>query len=239
MSMGIKEKLAAIAVAKVTELASSEAMDGAINTVLNKIGKASGTATIDEHIQKVQNNYLVIKARSFSVGTIVGLFSGDGLVSDDLGRYQVETSDGRLKYAVKAKITATDRDILDLYDENSRKLGHIKEHLLPMGVPVFEKDVKKCTVFWGKEKLCVLKKYKSFGEKHIDVVEGKAKVSCKGKEIKISCYGRDIALLHEVTVNLRDGYVDRFVMEPYSKEDEALGVLFATAIDLLGSHNLY
>ena len=66
-----------------------------------------------------------------------------------LGVIKIVDGNGTLKYKSNAENTITDREILDLFDANGNKIGYVKEHLISTGVPLFEKEVKKCTVFLG------------------------------------------------------------------------------------------
>ena len=235
--MGIKNELKALAAEKVSALISSEGIDDAIYSVFNKLGKAAGITPTDDLTKKVEKNCLVVKARLPSLGTLLDLFSDEEVESvDKTGKYLVVDTDGKILYRVDAEETVIDREILDLFNASEERIGCIKEHILPMGVPIFERDVKKCSVFWGKDKLCVLKKSVSFGEVEFEVLEGDVKIiHKKGQEIILYYCGREIALLHEVRMTLKNGYADRFIVESSSKESEAMGILLTIAIALIKS----
>ena len=96
----LKEKLLQTATTKVAKhIVNSGSVDNAINTAINKLGKLSGMKTTDEAIKNVsQKNYLIIKARSFSVSSIVGMFKDKTPNTNDLlGRFQIVDKDGILK----------------------------------------------------------------------------------------------------------------------------------------------
>ena len=78
-------------------------------------------------------------------------------MNDYLGRYQIVDGNGTLKINLTLR-TLSPTVNLDLFDANGNKIGYVKEHLISTGVPLFEKEVKKCTVFLGKEKIALLKK---------------------------------------------------------------------------------
>lgn len=236
--MSIKGKLVALAGAKIAKkVIPKGSVDGAVNSMLNKLGKATGQKTAAEHIQGIKKNYLVIKSKSYSIGTMVGFFTGKiPNMNDYLGRYQIVDGNGTLKYKSNAENTITDREILDLFDASGNKVGYVKEHLISTGIPLFEKEVKKCTVFLGKEKIALLKKYVSFGDLTFDVLEGNVKITHKeGKEFKIHYKGKPVATLHDCPLNLKDGYADKFVMEYKDPADEVVAILLATAIDLINT----
>lgn len=236
--MSLKGKLTALASAKIVEKVIPKGSgDDAVNSILNKLGKATGKKTAAEHIKKIEKNYLVIKSKSYSIGTVVGFFIGKTPnMNDHFGRYQIVDGNGILKYKSNAENTITDREILDLFDVDGKKVGYVKEHLISTGIPLFEKEVKKCTVFLGKEKIAVLKKYESFGNLEFDVLEGSVKIAHKeGKNFKIHYKDKLIATLHDCPLNLKDGYVDKFVMEYEDPADEVVAILLATAIDLINA----
>ena len=60
-----------------------------------------------------------------------------------MGRYVVEDRNGEVLYTAEAKDTITDRDILSIYNDKHEKVASVKEHLISVGIPVIEKDVKK------------------------------------------------------------------------------------------------
>lgn len=236
--MSLKGKLTVLAGAKIAKkIIPKGSVDGTVNSMLNKLGKTTGKKTVAEHIQGIKKNYLVIKSKSYSIGTIVGHFTEKTpIMNDYLGRYQIIDGNGTLKYKSNAENTVTDREILDLFDASGNKIGYVKEHLISTGIPLLEKEVKKCTVFLGKEKIALLKKYKSFGELEFEVLEGNVKITHKeGKNFNIYYKGKLVAALHDCPLNLKDGYADKFVMEYEDPAYEIIAILLATAIDLINT----
>ena len=232
--MSLKEKLSSLATEKLVEKANG-GVDGVINAALNKIGKATGQKMATEYVQNTQKNCLIIRGKSYSVGTIAGLFAGKTPdLTDCDGYYQIFDTTGTMKYRSTSKDTIMDRDIIDLYDMKGNKIGYVKEHIMSIGVPLLEKDVKRCSVYLGKEKIAVLKKYVSFGELSFETLEGKYKVTCdKGKWYKVFYGAKQIVKLNVVPVNLKNGYVDKFVIEYDDISDEVVAILLATAVDVI------
>lgn len=242
--MGLKEKLLQTATTKVAKhIVNSGSVDNAINTAINKLGKLSGMKTTDEVIKNVsQKNYLIIKARSFSVSSIAGMFKDKTPNTNDLlGRFQIVDKDGILKYKSEDKessllsdIVDYDREFLNVYDSSNKKIGSVKEWLVSIGVPLLEKEVKKCTIKIGNEKFCDLKKYESFGDLEFDTLYGDIKVSHKDKkDFTISHKGKKIAALHTVPINLKDGHADKFIIEYDDPEYEIIAVMVAIGIDII------
>ena len=235
--MGIKNKLAKLAGENILEkISSSGSIDNMINSVMDKIDKNLGIGNANDYVKNVKSKYhLIIKSRSYSVGTIAGALTGVVLTDDLLGRYQVYDGDGVLKYRSDAECNMTNRDILDIYDAEDKRIGCVKEWLVSVGIPLFEKEVKKCTVKYAGNKICDLKKYVSFDGLEFEVLDGAVKIKYDddGKEFTLNYKGKKIAQLHTVPIRLKDGYTDKFVMEYDSLENEAIAVLIAIAIDLI------
>lgn len=234
--MGIKNKLAKLAGDNILEkISSAGSIDNMINSVMDKVDKKIGVGNANDFIKNVKSKYyLVIKSRSYSVGTVAGALTGVVLTDDLLGRYQVYDGNGVLKYRSDAECNMTNRDILDIYDSEEKRIGCVKEWLVSVGIPLFEKEVKKCTVKYAGNKICELKKYVSFDGLEIEVLDGAVKIKHDdGKEFTLYYRGKRIAQLHTVPIRLKDGYTDKFVMEYDSLEYEAIAVLIAIAIDLI------
>lgn len=236
--MNLKGKLTAVVTSKIAStVLNSNSVDNAVNNVLTKLGKATGQKTSSEHIQQSQKHCLIIKAKSYSIGTMVGIFKGkDPDLTDYLGRYQIFDVSGNIKYKSAAENTIIDREIIDLYDATDHKIGYVKEHIISVGVPLLEKEVKKCSVYLGTHKIAELKKYVSFGDLEFDTLEGDVKITHnKGKTFKIKYHNKLLATLLDMPLNLKDGYVDKFVMEYDDASTEVEAVLLAIAIDLINN----
>lgn len=192
----------------------------------------------DDLIQTAnRKNILIVKVRSFSVSTIVGLAKGKDPKTDDWsGRYCISDVDGNIKFRSNSEAAITDRDVLGVYDAYGKKVGTVKEWMVSVGVPLLEKDVKKCTVRLGNEKVCDLKKYTEFGSLHFQTLEGPVRINhMEGKEFKVYHKEREVAELREVPVNLKDGYVDKYVVECADGANEVLVALLSIAIDMINS----
>lgn len=234
--MSLKGKLATIAASKIAStILNADSVDNTVNSVLTRLGKATGQKTSSEHIQQSQKHCLIIKAKSYSIGTMVELFNEKSPdLTDYLGRYQILDATGNIKYKSAAEDTIIDREILGLYDASDHKIGYVKEHIVSVGVPFLEREVKKCSVFLGMQKIAELKKYVSFGDLAFETLEGEVEIiHNKGKTFKIKYRNKLIATLLDVPLNLKDGYVDKFVMECDDPSMEVEAVLLATAIDLI------
>ena len=123
-----------------------------------------------------------------------------------LDRYRVYDSYGNLKYRFEVKdktFEVWDRDMLYLYDSEDKRIGSIKERLFSIGVPLLEKEVKKCSVYLGKEKICQLKKYKSFGELEFEDLEGSVKI----KYTKDKIGEENIKKLNQIKEEIKNGKV--------------------------------
>ncbi|MBQ7101391.1 MAG: hypothetical protein IJN81_07150 [Clostridia bacterium] len=233
--MSLKDKLTQIAGMKVVEqLASPNGVENAVNSLLNKIGKATGQCTTDEYINNIQKNYLIVKYRSFTIADISNiLMNKKSKYNATEGMYCVCDSNGDLKYKTSDDTgVLTDKDTYHLYDADKNELGKIKEKLFSVGVPLLEKEVKKSEIFLGDEKLCMIKGYESFGDKCFDIYESVYRIEYnKGKNILIKRNKETIATLHKVPYNLKEGYTDKYVVEYNDVKNELLAVLLTIGFD--------
>ena len=63
--MSLTGKLTALVGTKIAEsVIPKDSVDDAVNSMLNKLGKAIGQKTAAEHIQEIKKNYLDIKSKS-------------------------------------------------------------------------------------------------------------------------------------------------------------------------------
>ena len=238
----LEHKLQRAVVDKVTEKVMPGGAEGAVNTVVTKLGKLTGQSTAPEYIKKAEKHILVVKARSYSLKTMTNTFKRlakgklPNLV-DDQGRYMVVDPSGVLKYRSDAEDDILDRTITNLYDSTGAKIGHVQEHMNTMGVPLLEKNVKRCSVFLGREKICTIKKYEAFGVTEIEVTDGSFDVwandLCTHIELKNNITKSMIGELKTVPFTLKDGYADKFVLEYDNPEDEVVAVLLAIAVDVI------
>lgn len=194
--------------------------------------------TADKIIQKTKTeNVLIVKMQSYSVGTmaktLLGVSSATPVGCNN--QYQITTKGGTEVFVSDMETTLlTDRDILTVYDTSNgkRKIGTVKQWLISGGIPLFEKEAKTCTVTLEDEKLCDLKKCVSFGDLQIEAFEGRIEIKIKSND-NYSIYhkGKKIAELHELPMKLKDGFVDRYVLEYKEEKDKQVAVMMAIALD--------
>lgn len=236
--MSLTGMIALFVAGKVAKKAvSNGSVDKAINAVVNKIGKVNGQNKAEEYINKTEKRCLIIKAKSYTLGGMIGVLSGDpSYINDCNGKYQITDVSGAVIYKSLADNTITDREILNIYDKSGSKIGCVKEHLVSMGIPLLEKDVKKCSVFLRNEKIAELKKSICFGDLEFETLEGNVKIlHQQGRNFQVKYRGESILKLHDVPFNMKDGYAEKYVMEYENTTDEVVAVLLAIAIDLINN----
>lgn len=195
--------------------------------------------TADKVMQKTKtDNVLIVRMRSYSVGTMAATLLGAAVgatAGGGKGQYQIITKDGEEMFVSDMETTFfTDRDILTVYDTSNgkRKIGSVKQWLISGGVPLLEREAKTCTVTLEKDKLCDLKKCVSFGDLQFETLEGSAEVKIKSEDNYSIYYKRKkIAELHELPMKLKDGFVDRYVLEYKEAKDIQVAVMMAIALD--------
>ena len=186
-------------------------------------------------------NILIIKTQSYSIGTMAKVTLGNYSTVDlnNKCQYKITTKDGTEAFVSNTEETLfTTRDILTIYDTRTgkRKIGTIKQWLVSGGVPLFEKDAKTCTVTLQNEKLCDLKKCVFFGDLQIETSASFLKVRIESdNEYSIHYKGQKIAKLHEIPAKLKDGFVDRYVLEYNDKKHTHIVVMLAIALDIVNN----
>jgi uncharacterized protein (UPF0254 family) len=184
------------------------------------------------------DNVVIVRMRSYSVGTMAATLLG-AAVGGGKGQYQIVTKDGTEVFSSDMETTLlTDREMLTVYDTSNgkRKIGCVKQWLISGGIPLFEKEAKTCTVILEKDKLCDLKKCVSFGDLQFETLEGSAEVKIKSENNYSIYYKRKkIAELHELPVKLKDGFVDKYVLEYKEAKYIQVAVMMAIAVDTVNT----
>lgn len=232
--MGLKNKLKGYASGKIIDKKYiGDKVNNVVNKIIEKCDNVNGVKNTDYYISNVTSaNYLVIKSRSHSVGGMLG-FDNEVDKKDKLGRFEVYDRNNILKYKSDAKIGLTNRDVLNLYDSDNKKIGYVKEWLVSVGFLFVEKNVKKCTMQYN-DTVCEFKKYVEFGELHFETLNGDIHIASRnGKDFIIKNSNGIIAELHKVSVKLQNGYVDKYVLEYNDSQYEEIAVLTAIAIDTI------
>ena len=154
--------------------------------------------------------------------------------------YQFFDMEGNIKYISDFDTgLLIDRETVTLYDKDKKKYGKVKEYIISVGIPLFEKEVKKCSVDFDKENICKLKKYKSFGELEFETLEGKVYLNCHDEEKKkyqIKKGNKIIAKVNELPPKFIDGLVETYIIQYDNIEDEKLITLMVVTLKMLMSN---
>ncbi|MBE6732576.1 MAG: hypothetical protein E7561_01080 [Ruminococcaceae bacterium] len=223
-------------------IASKHKLDKAKESFKESVAAVKKEAGLDKTANKIiqkakTENVLIVKMQSYSVGTMAKTLLGvsGAMAVGSKSQYQITTKDGTEEFASDMETTLlTDRDILTVYDTRNGKtrIGTVKQWLISGGIPLFEKEAKTCTVTMGNEKLCDLKKCVSFGDLQIEAFDGRIEIKIKSNgNFSIYHKGKKIAELHELPMKLKDGFVDRYVLEYKEEKDKQVAVMMAIALD--------
>ena len=240
--MSLKSKLLSIACAEIAKKVNAKGfLDNAINSLSEKSAKANGIKTLNEYKKKEEKNYMVFKTPSASVSTMINVFRDPYKAIEQFGSmYQFCDMEGNIKYISDFDTgLLIDRETVTLYDKDKKKYGKVKEYIISVGIPLFEKEVKKCSVDFDKENICKLKKYKSFGELEFETLEGKVYLNCHDEEKKkyqIKKGNKIIAKVNELPPKFIDGLVETYIIQYDNIEDEKLITLMVVALKMLMSN---
>ena len=158
-----------------------------------------------------------------------------------MGRYQVFGDREMLKYKSYAQNTIADREILDVYDAEEKKIGYIKEHIISGRVPGIETKAKTCSVYLGTAKIATLRHSveKIIGDREHDVsvLDGPYRVACDfdtfERDFQIYKSGKKLAEVCQKLPSFKTGYVDKLIVDYYGEENEKIVVLLSIALDVI------
>lgn len=236
--MGIKKALVKYAGKKVaSKILMTETVDNAITSTINKMEQYGQNNTIEkyDYYKGKRKNYVVIKVKAYSLGKLVGTYLGGKTDYDEWNKkYHVYDDVGELIYKADSILTFTDRYILDVFDTTGVKIGCIKQWIVPIGVPLLEKELQRCTISLGSGKSFDLKKFKLMGELEFEVVDKDIEIKCdRDKNIDIYLNGEVIVELYRLPHEFSNSYVDKYIMAYDKMEYEMLGILLAIGIDII------
>ena len=222
------------------KIGKKDFVNNTINKLSEKSAKVEGMKLKNEYKNKEGKKYMYFKIPSASVGTMINVFKNPYKAIEKYGsKYQFCDLSGKIKYLSDYDVSLIlDRGTVIIYDKEKNKVGKVKEYAISVGVPLLEKEVKKCSVYEGDNHLCNLKKYIDFGDLVFDTLEGKMHLSCndeKKHKFKIKKGNKVIATLNELPSKFVDDLVEHYRIEYENKEDEHLIVLMTCALYVLMS----
>ena len=213
---------------------TKESFKSAIASFKEEVGLDRPANTLVEASQFA--NVLIVKSRSYSLGSIFSC-SQEDVHSIDNEFFQIVTTNGEKIYSAKMEPDIlTNRDLFSVYDTrfDKRKIGEIKQWLISMRMPIFEKEAKTCSVLLGKEKIGVLKKCVSFGKTEFQTIEGNISVRFESEnDFSILYHEKEIAKSHAIPLKLKNSFVDRYVLEYPDLRDEQVALMVTLAIDCI------
>ena len=232
--MNLKEKLlkATNGIVNIDKMS----VDAVVNTTINTLGKAAGMKSAKDFSKDKKKTYLYVKTESFTINTVAKVLNGKDVKTHE-DAYRVYDEKGKLKYTSTCDNNLiVDKDKVTIYNSQKEKMGYVREKYISVGIPLLEKDVKKCEVYLGKECVAKLKSYKQFKDKCYETLEGKLHISYSNDKIfeyKLKKGNKIISVANEVPINFVKGFTDRYVLEYRGTEntDEVLSVLLTIALD--------
>lgn len=204
---------------------------------VKKFKQEVGIDLLKDFEYKADKNYLYVKAPSLSLKSMGGILAGNVSNIESFGsRYKIYDLNENIKYFSDYDISLIlDRESITLYDSQKNKIGKVKEYAFSVGVPFFEKEVKKCCVYLKNNLICKLKKYESFGELCFETLEGDIRIKYdknKPREFIIT-KNKEIARIYTPILKLKDEYVDKYLIEYEDTSNEEIILLTVLAIDII------
>lgn len=208
------------------------------NDSVKKLKKSMGIGFMENFNYDSDMKYLIVQRPSYSIWAMGSLLAGNRSNIKEFGStYKIYDKSRKLKYMSDYDISLIfDKESFTLYDSEKKKIGKVKEYLLSVGFPLFEKEVKKCSVFLQDDILCRLKKYESFGDTYFETLEGKISIkNQKSDENKfiIKIGNKIIGTIYSIPLKLKDGLVDRYLIEYKAVENETILALVSLALDII------
>ena len=250
--MSLKMKAAG---ALINQIRKSESVNKLVENVKEKIDeRPKKKSKAEECLEKISKPYyLIVKTKSISIGSIaslagavIGSAVGKTSFDKEIQKIPIDSGAHFLVYDEKKELLyyadcksgdIIDREKVYLKDDEHNKVGYIKEWLMAVGDPFFERDVKKCTITLFDEKLCVLKKYHSTGsdEARYSVLDSNIAIAYRKDMISLKRGGKEIGIIHIIPFGLKDGYVDRYIIEYDDIQEEEICLLIALGFDIIAT----
>lgn len=198
--------------------------DGFLNSILKMEGKLLGQKTAEEYISSLkEKHYLLVKSKCIPQTIIPNVFD---LYADKNYYSLIYNEEGECVFRVHASSY-----IMSLFDRNLNEVGSIEEHLLSLGVPFLEKNVKKYTVRFKGEELCQITACISMGLRDISC-SGSVSIDKDKNHFLIRYKRKKLAQAYIVPYRIQKGHTDRFVIGYDDPEHAALATLLCHAYDL-------
>lgn len=208
------------------------------NDSVKNLKKELGIDILKDFKYSDNKNYLHVKVPSLSLKSMGGILAGNISNIENFGNtYRISDLKGDIKYLSDYDISLVlDKESITLYDSEKNKIGKVKEYPLSVGVPFFEKEVKKCGVYLKDRLICKLKKFESFGELGFETIEGSFYIKYDKRnpcEFIIRKNKKNIGKIYAPSFKLKDEFIDKYLIEYDDVLDEKIVLLMTLALDVI------
>lgn len=179
--MKLKDKLIKEAKKKIiSSIPTKEKVNNAINKFVEKLELADGKQTVEKYKKKKDKLYMYYKQSSYSIKSILDItksitYNQIPLEYIDKNGSVYIVCDEKDKVLYTSDYNSSliyDKETITLYDTNKNNIGKIKEKFFSFGIPLFEREAKRCQMTLYNEKTCIIKKYISFGDLEFQTEDG-------------------------------------------------------------------
>ena len=244
--MNLKNKLIKEAQKKImSSIPSKEKINNAINKIIEKAEVANGKQTVEKYNKKEDKLYMYYKQLSYSIESIIHITKSSlynqiplDYIDKNGAIYIVCDENNNLLYTSDYDSSLiSDTETITIYDNKNNEIGNVKEKFFSLGIPLLEKEAKRCQMTLFKEKTCLIKKYVSFGELEFETEDGEFYIdydNSNGKqEYKLKKSNTIIAKLICVPPVITNDYITKYIIEYDNIKYQSEIVLLTTMLNIL------
>ena len=211
------------------------AIEKAINITTQKLNEALDKKNTAELMADSSKHFLLFQIQRPTLRDIADLIVEEPQRDLSWEKFRIKDTAGNVRFRLISDEGIT-RTIYTLINSVGSEVGYIEVPLVSVGLP-FETQVKRCMVYCGDSKICTLKRWKEFGDLCFEASGNGVRIYHNKEEtdFKIRYAGRRVAHLYDTPLHFDSGYMDSFIMEYDAYEDEVIGVLLSSGVELINS----
>lgn len=186
-----------------------------VKNIENIINDKADKQNFLQTIQKTDENYLIIRMRSYALDITSNLLAGKKIFSNySLDLYEILNISKTIKYKLVLAANGSNYTTLNFYDNSNKLLGRIKESPVFFKNPLsHDKTERIYSIYLGKQKIAKIKKIITSNSIKFESLEGSIKITHPKKGLfKIYNKSKLIAALYSVPVRIDNNYIEKFIL---------------------------